>query len=68
MAISEWRIGKDLEGSGSGLVLSYCAEIRLEEMKNATNNFIQYSLSEGRNFNPGAPEYEARVLTTRPRR
>jgi hypothetical protein len=68
MAISEWRIEKDLEGSGSGQVLSYCAEIRLEEMKNTTKNLIHDSLSEGRNINPGAPEYEARVSTTRPRR
>jgi hypothetical protein len=28
--ISEWRIGKDLEGSGGGLILRYCPLIRLE--------------------------------------
>jgi hypothetical protein len=31
-------------------------------------NVSQHSLSPGRNLNPGPPEYEAGVLTTRPRR
>jgi hypothetical protein len=31
-------------------------------------NFSQYSQFLGRNFNPGRPEYEAELLTTRPLR
>jgi hypothetical protein len=36
-----------------------------EETGNPTKNVSQDSLSLGRDFNPGPPEYEAEVLTIR---
>jgi hypothetical protein len=34
----------------------------LKELRKTTETFIEYSLSLGRNLNPGPPEFEARVL------
>jgi hypothetical protein len=65
--ISEWRIGKDFERSGSALILRYYPGIRLEILRKTMKNLSQDSRSPSRNFNPGPPEYEG-VLSTRPRR
>jgi hypothetical protein len=62
------RIGKDLEGSGRGLVLRYYPGIRLARLRKTTINLSQDIRSPGRKFNPGPPKYEVGVLTTRPRR
>jgi hypothetical protein len=48
--------------------LKYCASIFLEDLRETTQHFSQYSRFPGRHLNPGPPEYEAGVLTTRPRR
>jgi hypothetical protein len=45
----------------------YYPGICLEELTKATKN-LSGSLCQGRHLNPGSPEYEAGVLTTRPRR
>jgi hypothetical protein len=42
--------------------------IRLEVLGKITKDFSQYSRSPGRDLKRGLPEYEAGVLTTRPRR
>jgi hypothetical protein len=42
--------------------------ICLEGLRKTTKNLSQDSRSPGRDLNPGPPEYEAGVLTTRPRR
>jgi hypothetical protein len=47
--------------------LWYYPGIPLEGLKKTTEVLYQDSLSPGRDFNPGPPEYEG-VLTTRPRR
>jgi hypothetical protein len=60
-----WKI---LEGRGRGIIWGYYSGIRPEELWKTTTNLSQNSLSPGRDFNPGPPEYEAGVLTTRPRR
>jgi hypothetical protein len=57
-------MGKDLERSGRGLILMYYPGICLEGLETTTNNSGQPS---GLDFNPGPPEYEAGVLTNRPR-
>jgi hypothetical protein len=64
----EWWIGKDLEGSGSGLIVRYYVGIFLEGLSKTTKNFSQDSRSRGRDLNPGTPENEAGVLNTRPQR
>jgi hypothetical protein len=62
--ISEWWwIGKDLAGSGRGLILKYYPRIRLEELRKTTENLSQDSRSSGRKSNPWPPEYEAGVPT-----
>jgi hypothetical protein len=55
-----------LEGSGRGPVLRYPG-ISLEGLTKTTNNLCQDSRSSSQDLNPGPPEYEAGVLTTRPR-
>jgi hypothetical protein len=64
--ISEWWIGKDLEGSDRGLILRGCSRIRLEELRKTIRSQSEFPDSRPR-FDPGAPEYEAGVLTTQPR-
>jgi hypothetical protein len=54
-----------VEGSGRGLILRYSPGICLEGLRKFTENFSQDSPSPGQYFNPGPPEYEAGVLTTR---
>jgi hypothetical protein len=46
----------------------YYLGICLEGLRKTTKNLSQVSRSPGRDLNPGPPEYEAGVLTTRPRR
>jgi hypothetical protein len=66
--ISEWWIGKYLEGSGRGLILRYYPGIRLEGLRKTTKSFGQDSRFPSRDLSPGPPEYEARVLTIWPQR
>jgi hypothetical protein len=61
--IGEWWIGKDLEGSGRGLIEGTSSEFAWRDRK-STNILNQDSRSTGRDFNLGPPEYEARALTT----
>jgi hypothetical protein len=58
---------KDLEESGSGLILRYYPDIHLERLRKTTNNLSQDIRSPDPDLNPGLPQYEATVLTTRPR-
>jgi hypothetical protein len=48
--------------------LRYYPGIFLEEQRNTTNILSQDRRSLDRDFNPGPPEYDAGVLTTRLRR
>jgi hypothetical protein len=68
MVVSEWRIGKDLKGRGSGLILRYYPGIRLEGLRKTTKNLSKDSRSPGRDLNLGPPEYEAGVSITQQRR
>jgi hypothetical protein len=51
--ISKLLIGKDLEGSGRP---NY-GSIFLEGLRQTTKNLSEDSLSQGRDLNPGPPEY-----------
>jgi hypothetical protein len=62
-AISELWNGKDLEGSGHGLVLRYYFLKGLRKPRDSKD-----SRSPGRDLNPSRPEYEAGVSTTQPLR
>jgi hypothetical protein len=57
-----------LEGSDRDLIVMYYPGICLEGLKKITKDPSQYSRSPGRDLNPEHREYEAEVLTTRPRR
>jgi hypothetical protein len=46
--------------------LRYYSGICLEGLRKTTKNLSQDSRSPGRDLDPGPPEYEAGVLTTRP--
>jgi hypothetical protein len=59
---------KGLEGSCRGLILRKYFSIRLEVLRKITKNLSQDSRFPCLYLNPGLPEYEAGVLTTRPRR
>jgi hypothetical protein len=48
--------------------LRYNPGIFLEELGKNTKSLAHDSPSPGRDLNPGPPEYEARVLSTRPQR
>jgi hypothetical protein len=63
-----WWVGKDLVGSGRGLILGYYPVIRLEGLRKTTKISIRIAGHRGREFNPGPPECVSGVLTTRPRR
>jgi hypothetical protein len=63
IAISEWRIGKDLEGSGRGLILKYYSGIRVEGLRKTTKDLSQDSRFPVWDLSPGPPKYEAGVLT-----
>jgi hypothetical protein len=63
--ISElWWIGRDLVGSGCGLILKYYPGFRLDGLRKTTKKFSRDS--RGPESNPGPPEYEVGVLTTQP--
>jgi hypothetical protein len=64
--ISEWA-GKDVEGSGHGLILCYSARVCLNGLRKSMNYLNRDSRYPGRNLNPETPEYEAGALTTRQR-
>jgi hypothetical protein len=57
-------IRKNLEGSGSGIILRYYPEICLAGLRNTTQNLGQDSRSPARDLNQGPPECEAGMLTT----
>jgi hypothetical protein len=65
MVIGERWIGKDKEESGRGLIQG---TIPVLSGGTEQNRLSQDSRSPGRDLNTGRPEYEAGVLTTRPRR
>jgi hypothetical protein len=48
--------------------LRYYPGIRVVRLRKTTKPMSQGSRSPGRDLNPGPPEYEAVVLTTKPRR
>jgi hypothetical protein len=65
---SEWSwIGKDLVGSGCDLIWRYCLGISLEGVRKTKKNSIGTAGRRGRESNPRPPDYDLRVLTTRPR-
>jgi hypothetical protein len=57
---------KDVEGSGHGLILRNQFQ-HLPVRTGENNELSQDSLSLGRDLNPGPPQYDAGVLTSRPR-
>jgi hypothetical protein len=57
-----------VEGSGRGLIYSTNPAVGLGGLRKTTKNLGQDSWSPGRDLNPGPPEYETGVLTTRSRR
>jgi hypothetical protein len=61
-----------MNGKGFGTKRSwpnfwYSPGIRLENLRKTTKNIIEGNWSPGRDLNPGPPEFEAGVLTTRQR-
>jgi hypothetical protein len=56
-----------LKGSGRGLILSSYSSICLKGLRKITETFRD-NRSSDRDLNPEPLEYEAAVLTTRPRR
>jgi hypothetical protein len=66
--VSDWWTGKSFGSKRSRPNLRRYSRIRLEGLRNTTKNISQDSWSPGRDLNPEPPEYEARVLATRPRR
>jgi hypothetical protein len=57
-----------LEGRYRGLILRYYPSTRLEGLRKTTNHLSQDNLFPGQDLKPRPPDYEAGVLTTRPRR
>jgi hypothetical protein len=62
-----WKIS-GRKGLWPNLKKAYYLGIRLEGLRKTAKPPRDDSRSPGRDFNPGSPEYEAVVLTTRPRR
>jgi hypothetical protein len=63
--VSEWRIGKNFEWSGRGLILGTIPAFAWRDwVKQKKLNKDGRSL--GRDLNPRPPEYEAGVFTSRP--
>jgi hypothetical protein len=59
--LSDWRrIGKDLKGSGSGLILRYYPGISMEGLRKTTKNLSQDSRSPGPRFDPGTSRTRSR--------
>jgi hypothetical protein len=48
LVLSEWWVGKDLEGSGRGLILRYYHGIRLEQLRKTMKQLSQDSRTPGR--------------------
>jgi hypothetical protein len=65
--ISEWWIGKDLEGSGHDLILRYYPGICLEGLRKTMKTLRQDSQSLSQDLNLGFPDHKAGVVTTWPR-
>jgi hypothetical protein len=61
--INERWIGKDVEGSGRGLIEASIPVFFLEELRKTTENLSGKPLS-GPRLNPGTPEYKAGLPTT----
>jgi hypothetical protein len=59
---------KDVEGSGHGLILRNQFQHLPGRTGENNEQLSQDSLSPGRDLNPGPPQYDAGVLTSRPRR
>jgi hypothetical protein len=66
--ISEWWIGKDLEGSDRVLILMYYPGIFLEGLRKVTKTLSQNSPSALQDMNPRPLKFEAGLLTSRLRR
>jgi hypothetical protein len=65
--ISEWWwIGKDLVGSGHGLIFQVLSRICLEGLRKITKTLNQDRQLPGWESNPGTPKYKEGVLTIRP--
>jgi hypothetical protein len=62
------QLGRISKVSCRDVILRYYPDIRLEGLRKRTGNLNQDSRSPGPDLNPGPPEYEAGVLTTRPQR
>jgi hypothetical protein len=56
------------KGSVCGLILRYYPSIHLDGLRKTAKILSQVNRSPGRYLNLGPPEYEAGVLSTRPRR
>jgi hypothetical protein len=65
---SEWWIWNDIGESGRGLIFRYYISICMDGLRKITDNLSQDSRSSCLHLNAGLPEYEAWVLTSRPRR
>jgi hypothetical protein len=48
--------GKDFEWNSRDLILKYCSGIRLEGLRETTNNLSQDSWSPSPDLNPGPPK------------
>jgi hypothetical protein len=68
MISERWWIGKDLVGSGRGIILRHYPGIRLDGLRKTTNSSITITSCRGRESNPEPPEYEVAALIIRPRR
>jgi hypothetical protein len=62
---SEWWIGKDLVGSGRGLIQRYYSGIRLEGLSTTTQNLNQDSRSPGPRFETGASRIRSTTFCDR---
>jgi hypothetical protein len=58
-----WWIGKDLVGSGCGLILRCDPVISLDGLRKTTKNSIRIAGRQSWNLNPGPPEYDAVFYT-----
>jgi hypothetical protein len=67
MMTCEWWIGKDLIGSGRGLIVMYYPAFAWRDWGNPRETSIRIAGRRGRDWTRGPPKYEAIVLTTRPR-
>jgi hypothetical protein len=66
--IHEWWTGKYLEGSGRNLISTFSPALSWTDWGKPRHILSQGSRTSSWGLNPGPPQYEAGVLTTRPRR